>query len=54
MGALLSLLFSVDKAPHHLEGDCHCACDDASQSSGSQDGKLLQPGVTSVLPKQPG
>ena len=33
MGALLSLLFSVDKKPHHLEGDCHCACDESSESS---------------------
>ena len=33
MGALLSLIFSADKQPHHLEGDCHCACDDASESS---------------------
>ena len=33
MGALLSLIFSVDKKPHHMEGDCHCACDDSSESS---------------------
>jgi len=41
MGSLLSLFFSVDKSgsqpwlrqPHHVEGDCHCACDDASESS---------------------
>jgi hypothetical protein len=41
MGALLSLIFSVDsgskqpwlRQPHHVEGDCHCACDDSSESS---------------------
>ena len=31
MGALLSLIFSVDKKPHHVEGDCHCACDNSSE-----------------------
>jgi hypothetical protein len=34
MGALLSLLFSGDKKPHHIETDCHCACDESSDSSG--------------------
>ena len=36
MGALLSLIFAADSGklkPHHVEGDCHCACDDASESS---------------------
>ena len=33
MGNLLSLIFAVDKKPHHVEGDCHCACDDSSESS---------------------
>jgi hypothetical protein len=33
MGALLSLIFAADKKPHHVEGDCHCACDDASETS---------------------
>ena len=27
------MLFSGDKKPHHLEVDCHCACDDDSESS---------------------
>jgi hypothetical protein len=30
------LLFSGDKKPHHLEGDCHCACDDDSSDSEPQ------------------
>jgi hypothetical protein len=46
MGALLSLIFAADKKPHHLEGDCHCACDDASESSGSQ----VEPQLTSTKP----
>ena len=33
MGYLLSLIFSADKKPHHVEGDCHCACDESSESS---------------------
>ena len=33
MGALLSLIFAADKKPHRVEGDCHCACDDASETS---------------------
>ena len=33
MGALLSLIFAADSKPHHVEGDCHCACDDASETS---------------------
>ena len=27
------MIFAVDKKPHHLEGDCHCACDESSESS---------------------
>ena len=36
MGALLSLIFAADSSklkPHRVEGDCHCACDDASETS---------------------
>ena len=33
MGALLSLFFSVDKKPHHVEGELRCACDDGSRQS---------------------
>ena len=47
MGALLSLIFAADSSklkPHHVEGDCHCACDDASESSGSQ----VEPQLTST------
>ena len=33
MGALLSLIFSAERQPHHVEGDCRCACDDASETS---------------------
>ena len=36
MGSLLTLIFAADKKPHHIETDCHCACDDNSESSGSQ------------------
>jgi hypothetical protein len=46
MGALLSLIFAADSKlkPHHVEGDCHSACDDASESSGSQ----VEPQLTST------
>ena len=45
MGVLLSLIFAADSKlkPHHVEGDCHCACDD-SESSGSQ----VEPQLTST------
>ena len=33
MGSLLTLIFAADKKPHHIETDCHCACDDDSESS---------------------
>ncbi len=33
MGALLSLLSVQTRKPHHVEGDCHCACDDQSENS---------------------
>ena len=33
MGSLLSLFFKMDTKPHHVETDCHCACDDSSESS---------------------
>ena len=33
MGALLSLLFSASRQPAHVEGECRCACDEASETS---------------------
>ena len=36
MGSLLTLIFAADKKPHHIETDCHCACDDSESSEEPQ------------------
>jgi autotransporter-associated beta strand protein len=47
LGGTSQVIFAADSGklkPHHVEGDCHCACDDASESSGSQ----VEPQLTST------
>ena len=36
MGSVLSLLSSDKKTPHKVDADCHCACSESSDGSGSQ------------------